>query len=580
MSSYSSRYQSKLLNFISQQSQKVVDKCDRALRHLKFVAEGALQATLYPVYLLVQTARAIGRQLQQVGNKTAAQLEDAVKDESLNYPDADAPIQQVLSFSKLGEIGQAELPVFKDLIATSADVLAKLEKSSDSCLLALEAAPEISMCVNRSYPEGNRPLIVGVATAITTRNLVLVAPENQTLDILTAQQQIELQQKIFSEVANYWQQGQRLIESQIGFSNDLQLVANQANLFTLSRQFLRIMSWVQTSPLAVKVNLFGEAKLLHTQRNNSQVPISYYQLGNGFNGFQQLPIAPLPTEGKGGGDYQLPIANLSLTSVQSAIAPSQELTQTQTAQYTEYLTVSSQGLLQTKHSPASKTSDRNLNRSKQGGIERFEEFVEQIVELIVSAIAYFLGREEQQSEKELADSLYAKYKKTETLLLELDTADRDRTSEATALTWVDLFGETTTSPTETNSLQEKINLLPRLAAETTYAPPSKTLEFNRVSIAAQPANAQNLSKVKTPTAVSTPSTIATAVTRKEQAESSSVKPAPDWWEAQVISRGYIKHPLEQTLEWLDTALLWLEEIGAQLWNWAKIQSHKIFSSKN
>ena len=73
-SSYTKRYQSRLLNFISEQSHKVVDKFDLALRHLKFAAEGALQASLYPVYLLLQTARTISLRFQPAETTSASQL--------------------------------------------------------------------------------------------------------------------------------------------------------------------------------------------------------------------------------------------------------------------------------------------------------------------------------------------------------------------------------------------------------------------------------------------------------------------------------------------------------------------------
>ena len=43
--------------------------------------------------------------------------------------------------------------------------------------------------------------------------------------------------------------------------------------------------------------------------------------------------------------------------------------------------------------------------------------------------------------------------------------------------------------------------------------------------------------------------------------------------------GYIKHPLEQVLEWLDVLMLRLENIAEQLWNWAKSNLPKILKSK-
>jgi hypothetical protein len=44
---------------------------------------------------------------------------------------------------------------------------------------------------------------------------------------------------------------------------------------------------------------------------------------------------------------------------------------------------------------------------------------------------------------------------------------------------------------------------------------------------------------------------------------------PSWIEAQATLVGYVKHPLEQILEWLDQGLLWLETLIARLWQWLK-----------
>jgi len=31
--------------------------------------------------------------------------------------------------------------------------------------------------------------------------------------------------------------------------------------------------------------------------------------------------------------------------------------------------------------------------------------------------------------------------------------------------------------------------------------------------------------------------------------------------------GYVKHPLEQLLEWLDLAILWVENVLVKFWHW-------------
>ena len=49
--------------------------------------------------------------------------------------------------------------------------------------------------------------------------------------------------------------------------------------------------------------------------------------------------------------------------------------------------------------------------------------------------------------------------------------------------------------------------------------------------------------------------------------SDSLEPKPDWIETNATTMGYVKHPLEQLLEWLDLAMLWLENTLVKFWHW-------------
>ena len=51
--------------------------------------------------------------------------------------------------------------------------------------------------------------------------------------------------------------------------------------------------------------------------------------------------------------------------------------------------------------------------------------------------------------------------------------------------------------------------------------------------------------------------------------SDSLKPKPDWIETNATTMGYVKHPLEQLLEWLDLAMLWLENKLVKFWHWLR-----------
>jgi hypothetical protein len=61
-------------------------------------------------------------------------------------------------------------------------------------------------------------------------------------------------------------------------------------------------------------------------------------------------------------------------------------------------------------------------------------------------------------------------------------------------------------------------------------------------------------------AITTPST---------PSSDTNLEPAHDWIETQATPNGYVKHPLEQLLEWLDTAMLYLEELVVKIWRWVR-----------
>jgi hypothetical protein len=50
----------------------------------------------------------------------------------------------------------------------------------------------------------------------------------------------------------------------------------------------------------------------------------------------------------------------------------------------------------------------------------------------------------------------------------------------------------------------------------------------------------------------------------------AVSHTPDWIEAEVTWKEYIKHPLEVLLEWLDRAMLWLEQTAVKIWQWVRL----------
>jgi hypothetical protein len=97
-----------------------------------------------------------------------------------------------------------------------------------------------------------------------------------------------------------------------------------------------------------------------------------------------------------------------------------------------------------------------------------------------------------------------------------------------------------------------------------------------------PNNAQ-ISHSPAVTTVETSRFVATSTTAsalEPQNNSADTKQEGDYLETKAVSAGYIKHPLEQVLEWLDQIMLRLETIAVEIWEWAKINLPKIKNSKD
>jgi hypothetical protein len=109
-----------------------------------------------------------------------------------------------------------------------------------------------------------------------------------------------------------------------------------------------------------------------------------------------------------------------------------------------------------------------------------------------------------------------------------------------------------------------------LTAESTLGRAPET----KVSKNTNPNTAKNS---QSPAAITAPTSRYTAPQPKNQ--SAGVQPEGDYLETKAESMGYIKHPLEQVLEWLDRVMLRLENIAEQLWNWAKNNWPQILKNK-
>ncbi|MGB3402658.1 MAG: hypothetical protein WBA77_08200 [Microcoleaceae cyanobacterium] len=194
-------YKSRIFNTVSQQYRQFLDGCDtatarlrqRTFRQVRLTTSYATQILLYPIYVLIQGAKRVGKQLKAQTNIGIPQLNDS--------------------------------PHSTDI--TVEDIL-----------------PTLTSPVQ----------VQGIASRLDTQQLVLVAANTQTLHPLTASQQQTLQQQIKntlqknSKKTSYFPALQPAIPA-MGLILPVYCMLSQA------------MGWVQTSPVAMGLNLFGESAL-------------------------------------------------------------------------------------------------------------------------------------------------------------------------------------------------------------------------------------------------------------------------------------------------------------------------------
>ncbi|MDY6939410.1 MAG: hypothetical protein SWY16_17295 [Cyanobacteriota bacterium] len=198
MPASSSRYQSRFLNFIVEQSQKLTDRTALTFRQLKVATIWGIQTVAYPFYALAQAVvETMGRRLGSAAKSQPVLEEPAtselttpidrilaeVRKESASEPDRTSnPWSQV--GATLARFLRASFEVFKP------------EKSSSDTN---------DLSVGISNPKLHLPTsetVRGIASSLSNRRLVLVSPENQIFDGLSLERQNQIERRILAEIAD------------------------------------------------------------------------------------------------------------------------------------------------------------------------------------------------------------------------------------------------------------------------------------------------------------------------------------------------------------------------------------------
>ncbi len=224
--SFSGGYQSKVLKFVVQQSRQLSDRLQQQARQTKVATVWGLQVLLYPFYRLLQATR--NQPLRQAMSKGWSRLQQLKGNSAVHQPPADTPIQRVLEAIQchwLAPAARSALAIepVTDLAIAAVEIqplrplslLAKVRQQLSRVWqqVSPRLRSHLGSDADLECPEDRQlsppSQIQGIATLLPNRHLVLVTTQNQVLDILTPQQQQQLQQWLIWEFAEYCRQLRR-----------------------------------------------------------------------------------------------------------------------------------------------------------------------------------------------------------------------------------------------------------------------------------------------------------------------------------------------------------------------------------
>ncbi len=537
-------YKSQLFNFLNRQSVGLRDRLGRVTRHLKVAAEWGTQMLIYPLYLLVQAGRTVRRQLGQTV-------------EQISLPSGEVSSVRLTSDRPLNKVLEEIEPWLTPSNSLSRNQETETE-TDDSNLTA-------------------KFIIQGIASVVDNHCLVLVNSNNQTVDLLSPSQQKILQKRIQVETANYWYDRRlQLTQSRITPGVIPSFSTNSPNVLPPVRWFWQGMRWMQTSPVATTLNLFGESSLDVTNRSQpvnslvSRLPSSNFNSPY-LEGVIQRATNYLyrSSQSKQLSSKTNPSINrLSASRLKASSSPQKNTKSSQ-----KYL-------IQSVVKPV-KNFGQKLQKQTHQSLREETDNPFQIKMLIFAAIDYFFGdntANPQLNTQQSIKTLKSGSSSSNSYLPEADLTNEK--IDDPWLSWDDLYVEETTSNVSQKSppsplalpQASKLPTNPVKSLKKRLKNPLKRQNNSKTKKKPRPV-AKSISKVqqkqKSVTKVSAPSSSLKKGKPQADLKDYSREISPDWIETEAKPTGYVKHPLEYILEWLDLIISWLEKLGGQLWKWLR-----------
>jgi hypothetical protein len=244
------KYQSQVMNFLNRQVQGIKTRGGEVWKKIKIAAVWGAQMALYPIYAIVQASRFALHQFSQAAGTATGSLPNSP-------PECDRPIVSILQ-----DLGVA-LPAVENceqLTGVNRPVLGSAQAK----------APNLAeFSLGGSAIDLTQIAIIGIATDLTSKQLVLVAANGQTI-ILTSTQHHQLTRRILWELAQYG----------YDYRTYLKQVRNPAllpsqfspNTWGIVKLFWGAMHWVHEGTIAQNLDWFGERQALAGQTPGGLVP--------------------------------------------------------------------------------------------------------------------------------------------------------------------------------------------------------------------------------------------------------------------------------------------------------------------
>jgi hypothetical protein len=238
------KYQSQVMNFLNRQVQGLKNSSGEVWKKLKIAAVWGAQLALYPIYAIVQASRFALHQFSQA--TATGSLPNAP-------PDCDRPIVSILQ-----DLGVGAFENDEQITGVNRPALSSAQTKAPNLAQFASSAIDLTQIA-----------IIGIATDLTSKQLVLVAANCQTI-ALTSDQHHQLTRRILWELAQYGYDYRTYLKQ----ARNPAILPSQfsANTWPIVRQFWGAMHWVHEGTIAQNLDWFGEQQLLAGENPGGLVP--------------------------------------------------------------------------------------------------------------------------------------------------------------------------------------------------------------------------------------------------------------------------------------------------------------------